>query len=137
MWSSNLNLRNIRKAALEAVIGGFMRKQKTGAEKAFTFVIGGLLGASVALLLAPQTGSRTRKQLAKVGKQASNRTQQFVGEIAESMDDVIGEILKAGSQGIKKGKTATHRASHEILEVLDAGKKYLEEERGKLEKLLK
>ncbi|HSP06841.1 MAG TPA: hypothetical protein VLR94_06660, partial [Acidobacteriota bacterium] len=65
------------------------------------------------------------------------RTQKFVGEIGESLDDVIGDILEAGSDGLDKGKKLTDRARNEILDVLDAGKKYIDEERGKLEKLLK
>ena len=113
-----------------------MRKNDT-IEKALTFAIGGLLGASVAILFAPQSGDKTRRQIVKYGKKAGSRTQKFVGEIGESLDDVIGDILEAGSDGLDKGKKLTDRARNEILDVLDAGKKYIDEERGKLEKLLK
>lgn len=113
-----------------------MRKNDV-TEKAMTFVLGGLLGASVALLFAPQTGDKTRKQIVKYGKKAGSRTQEFVGQIGESLDDVIGDILEAGTDGLQKGKKLTDRARTEILDVLDAGKKYIDEERGKLERLLK
>src|SRR5262245_37366347 len=106
-------------------------------DKAFTLLIGGFIGATVALLFATQKGEKTRRQLVKYGKKAGNRTQRFVGEIGESLDSVIGDILEAGSDGLEKGKKLTDRARTEILDVLDAGRTYIDEERGKLEKLMK
>ena len=106
-------------------------------EKYWYVVLGSLVGAGVALLFAPQTGDRTRKQLVKYGKKAGNRAQEFVGEIAESLDGTLQEILDYSGDSIQKGKKLTDRARTEILEVLDAGKKYLEEEKTKLDKILK
>jgi gas vesicle protein len=99
--------------------------------------MGGLLGASIALLFAPQTGRKTRGQLARYGKKAGTRAQHFVNGIAESLDHVVADVFKASSQGLEKGKQLTGKARTEILDVLDAGKKYLEEEKGKLEKILR
>ncbi len=109
----------------------------SGVEKTFLILLGGLVGASVALLFAPQTGETTRKQIVRYGKKAGSRTQKFVGAIGESLDEALGDILKVGGEGLEKGIKLTSRARHEVLEVLDAGKKYLEDERGKLEKALK
>ena len=98
---------------------------------------GATVGAAVALLFAPQSGDKTRRQIVRYSKKAGSRAQKFVGEIAESMDDVLGDILKYGEEGLAKGKQMTDRAKTEILDVLDAGKKYLEDEKSKLEKILK
>jgi len=106
-------------------------------EKYWYVLLGSMVGAGVALLFAPQTGDKTRKQIAKYGKKAGNRAQEFVGEIAESLDDTLHEILDYSGGQIEKGKKLTDRARSEILEVLDAGKKYLEDEKGKLDKILK
>jgi len=106
-------------------------------EKYWYVVLGSMVGAGVALLFAPQTGTKTRKQLAKYGKQAGNRAQEFVGDIAESLDDTLHDILDYSGDQLEKGKKLTDRARGEILEVLDAGKKYLEEEKNKLDKILK
>ena len=106
-------------------------------EKYAFVLLGSFVGAGIALLFAPQTGARTRKQIVKYGKKAGTRAQKFVGEIAESMDDVLGDILQIGEQGIDKGKQLTDKARGEILEVLDAGKKYIEDERTKLDRILK
>lgn len=107
------------------------------AEKYFFVVFGSLVGAGVALLFAPQSGTKTRRQIVRYGKKAGTRAQRFVGDIGESLDHTLGDILQFGQDGFEKGKKLTESARHEILDVLDAGKKYLEEERVKLDKILK
>jgi gas vesicle protein len=106
-------------------------------EKYWYVILGSMVGAGVALLFAPQSGDKTRRQLVKYGKKAGNRALEFVGEIAESLDGTLQEILDYSGDSIEKGKKLTDRARNEILEVLDAGKKYLEEEKTKLDKILK
>jgi gas vesicle protein len=91
---------------------------------------GATIGAAIALLFAPQTGQKTRKQIVRYGKKAGGRAQEFVSEIAESIDDVLGDVMELGEEGIVKGKA-------EILDVLDAGKKYIEDEKAKIAKILK
>jgi gas vesicle protein len=100
-------------------------------------VLGAVVGASVALLFAPHTGKKTRRELGKYGKKVGSRTQKFVGEIGESMDGVLGDILEYGQEGLEKGKHLSDRARGEILDVLDAGRQYIEEERNKLEKIFR
>ncbi len=109
---------------------------RSGEKFAMVF-LGALAGATVALLIAPQTGEKTRRQIAKYGKKAGSRAQKFVGEIADAMDDVLGDVLTFSGNKIEKGKELTSRAHSEILEVLDAGKKYIEDERAKLDKIFK
>src|SRR5215813_4603379 len=98
-------------------------------KKFLMLLAGSIVGAAVGLLLAPQSGDKTRRQIMKYGKKAGSRTHEFVGEIAEAIDDVLGDILEYSGEGLEKGKQLTERARKEILEVLDAGKSYIEEER--------
>src|SRR5687767_996209 len=107
------------------------------ADKYWFVVFGSLVGAGVALLFAPQTGAKTRRQIARYGRKAGSRTQVFVSDIAESLDCVVRDALEYSGTGLEKGKKLTDRARHEILEVLDAGRKYIEEEKTKLDKILK
>jgi gas vesicle protein len=111
-------------------------RRKRGPSLAYLF-IGGIIGASAALLFAPTTGRKTRKMVAQYGKKAGSRAQFFVGEIADTLDHTLADILEAGTHGFQKGKKLTDRAGNEILNVLEAGRKYLEEEKGKLEKMLR
>jgi hypothetical protein len=75
--------------------------------------------------------------VAQYGKKAGSRAQVFVSEIADTLDHTLGDILEAGTHSIKKGRRLSDRAGTEILNVLEAGRKYLEEEKGKLEKMLR
>ena len=100
-------------------------------------LLGSFVGASLALLFAPQTGERTRKDLVKAGKKAGNRAQKFVGRIAKDLDRTIGDIIEFSESGLEKSKELTGKTREEILDVLDAGKVFIEEERAKLEKIFK
>ncbi len=113
-----------------------MRRRNSGSSFAFLF-LGGLIGASAALLFAPTTGRKTRKLVSQYGKKAGSRAHVFVGEIADTLDHTFADILEAGTHGIKKGRKFTNRAGSEILNVLDAGRQYLEDEKSKLEKILR
>ena len=77
----------------------------TRIEKYWYVVLGSMVGAGVALLLAPQTGQKTRKQIAKYGKKAGSRAQVFVGDIAESLDCVVRDALEYGGTGLKKERS--------------------------------
>lgn len=114
-----------------------IRRRKNGARRFMILLFGSLAGATLALLFAPQSGEKTRQQVARYGKKIGNRAQDFVGEIASAMDDVLGDILEYSEGGLHKGKKLTDRARTEILDVLDAGKKFIEEERNKLDRILK
>lgn len=113
-----------------------MRKDdQTG--KILMMLLGSLVGATVALLFAPQSGERTRKELARAGKKAGNRAQKFVNRIAKDLDRTLEDIVELGEGGLERGKELTGKTREEILGVLDAGKQFIEEERSKLEKLFK
>jgi len=114
-----------------------LRRKTDYASTSMLMIFGAFVGASVALLFAPQSGKKTRKELGRVGKKVGGRAQKFVGEIADSMDDVLGDILEYSQDGLKKGKRLSDQARGEILDVLEAGKKYIEDERNKLEKVFK
>lgn len=114
-----------------------LRKKENHNNTIMLTLFGAFVGASIALLFAPQTGEKTRHQLKKYGKKAGTRAQRFVGEIAESMDGALGDILDYGQDGLEKGRKLSDRAREEILDVLDAGKKYIEEERTKLDKIFR
>lgn len=68
------------------------------------FVIGGLVGAATALILAPQSGVETRAQIAAKGDEVRRLSEQRIQELGE----------KAG--------TATSQAQERARIVLDEGK---------------
>ena len=50
-----------------------------------SFVVGGLVGAGVALLLAPQSGKKTRKQIREFAEDVKEQTMEYAGKIKEKV----------------------------------------------------
>jgi hypothetical protein len=66
-----------------------------------TLLVGGVVGAGVALLLAPQSGKRTRREIRFLGKKALNRSESIVMDWRRSfnnlMDDVSEQLHQRGN----------------------------------------
>lgn len=100
-----------------------------GAEFFAGLVIGGLVGAALALLLAPQSGEETRAQIRDKGLEfkdraeegvyeARQRAQAQIGTLQEQVNQLQGQV--AGLQD--KGKEAFERGRQSALEALEKGK---------------
>ena len=85
-------------------------------------VIGGLVGAALALLLAPQSGEETRaiirdrsleyKDWAEEGYvEASRYAHDQAATIGEKSKSAYEKGVKSASQAVDKGKQAVHRSS--------------------------
>lgn len=55
---------------------------------------GTVLGAGLALLYAPQSGVKSRKQVRKFGKQMSNRSDRMLRNLADFSEMVSGSANK-------------------------------------------
>lgn len=80
------------------------------------FVTGGLLGAAAALLLAPQSGRESQKQL----RGYARRAEEGAHELADKAGEVVDQAMDKGREFIKDkqavlaeavetGRTAMHR----------------------------
>jgi gas vesicle protein len=85
-------------------------------------VMGGLVGASVALLLAPQSGREVRKQLRGYARRAEQNLREKVETATEVLDQAVEkgrEFIKDKqavlAEAVEAGRTAMHweqRQSH-------------------------
>jgi gas vesicle protein len=85
------------------------------------FVTGGLLGAAAALLLAPQSGRESQRQLRGYARRAEAGVHELADKASESMDQVLDkgrEFIKDKqavlTEAVEAGRTAMHR-EHERL----------------------
>ncbi len=80
------------------------------------FVTGGLAGAAVALLLAPQSGRESREQV----RGYARRAEEHVHELAEKTTDLMEQAVDKGhdfvqekkmvlAEAVEAGRTAMHR----------------------------
>jgi len=97
---------------------------------------GVLIGAGAALLLAPQSGKATRKDIARYAKNARRKAEGVVGEFTDSVSGMVDAVGDKAEDILDKGKDLSHEAKKELIGAIEDGRKKLERQRAKLEKLI-
>lgn len=97
---------------------------------------GAFLGAGVALLLAPQSGKDTRKDIVRFAKKARNGAGGVVEEFADSVTGMVDAVGDKAEDILDKGKDLAHDAKKELIGAIAEGQKQLERQRVRLEKLI-
>ena len=85
------------------------------------FVTGGLAGAAVALLLAPQSGRKSREQV----RGYARRAEEHVHELADKATDVMDQAVDKGHEFVQEKKIV-------LAEAVEAGRAAMSRERGRL-----
>ena len=88
-----------------------------------SFLLGGLVGAGFALLLAPQSGHETRQKIKDLSEDVKEKAMGYVGDIKEK---VTGSI--------DKGKEIYEEKKSIITTAIEAGKEAYEKEKERLSK---
>jgi gas vesicle protein len=96
------------------------------------FLIGGLIGAAVALLYAPQSGRETRKDISKKARRVKKGAVDLVEDIAESVSDFTGDVKDTAEDIIDRGRELSESAKKEIVATLEHGQKVIEKQRKKI-----
>lgn len=86
-----------------------------------SFLLGGLVGAGFALLLAPQSGRETRQKIRELSGEAKEKAMGYV-------EDIRGKI----TTGIDKGKEFIEGKKTMISSAIEAGKEAYEKEKERL-----
>jgi len=97
---------------------------------------GALIGAGAALLLAPQSGKATRKEIARYAKNARRKAEGVVGEFTESVSEMVDAVGGKAEDILDQGKDLTHEAKKELIGAIEEGRKQLERQKAKLEKMI-
>ena len=69
-----------------------------------TFILGAAVGATVALLTAPGSGSDTRKRLKSAAR-----------DLGKSLNDVPDSLRRAGSRAMQAGQAAFDQAREDVV----------------------
>ena len=65
------------------------------------FTVGALIGAGVGLLLAPQSGARTRRRLQLLANDAGEKAGQLVEDAKRAVRQAVDEAKKMVDQGFE------------------------------------
>ena len=102
-------------------------------EKFLYFLIGGFVGASVALLFAPKSGEETRQMIGSKYRQGSDEMTRRIQEGKERISDARTGFSDKMAETLEKGKESVNRQKEQIATAIEAGKKAYQEEKEKLE----
>ena len=97
------------------------------------FLIGGLIGAGIALLYAPKAGRETREDIKRLATHGAERFTEGKGAIEEKLSGLMHQISSKTEELIRGGTQLAEDKKREILAAIQAAKKAYDEERRKLE----
>ena len=101
------------------------------------FFAGALIGAAIALLYAPQSGVRTKKDIRKFARRTVNRFDDLQGDIRDQVADWVGDITGVVKDGIDQGKKLGAEGYQQVLKGFDNAMKCVEDGKSRIEHLIK
>lgn len=103
---------------------------------ALMLVAGGIIGAGVALLYAPQSGRKTRRDIARYSNKVRRRAGDAIDDFSGSVHDMVESVGEKAEEILDKGKDLADDAKRELLNVIEDGQKKLEKQKSRLAKLI-
>ena len=93
---------------------------------------GALLGAGIALLFAPQSGQRTRRDIRHFAKKVGNKAEAARIELQHSIDNIIGDAEEKMRDGLARGMDWTDAKIGDLRQALESIRKSIA---GEIEKI--
>ena len=97
-----------------------------------SFVAGIFIGAAAALLLAPQSGKRTRKEIAHFGKMGKKKGEALLLEFRHKMENVAEDVSEKLDESIQQGREWSEEKMQQIEQALESGKGFIRNEIDKV-----
>jgi gas vesicle protein len=98
------------------------------ANVAAAFIIGAMLGAGVALLFAPQSGRKTRRNLRVLGAKAKSKAEAALIDLRRPLDNLVDDVSRRIETEIERGKEWTESKIADVQRAVEAGKKHIQDE---------
>jgi len=102
---------------------------------AMMLVAGGVIGAGLALLFAPQSGRRTRKQVSRYAKKVRNETEEKIRDAAHAVSEMVDELGEKTAGLVDRGSEVADDWRQHLLDSIEQGQKSLDKQRKKLMQL--
>lgn len=110
-------------------------RDKKVAAAALLMLAGGIVGAGLALLLAPQSGQRTRKDLLRYAKKTRNRANEAADDLTATVSDLVDTLGDKTDDLLVKGKSVAGTARKDLIRLIEEGASRLEQFRTKLSRM--
>lgn len=112
-----------------------VNRDKKIAAAALLIFSGGVIGAGLALLFAPQTGDRTRKDILRYSKKARNRADEVADDLATNVSNLVEAIGEKTEDLLETGKDVAGSARKDLIRLIEEGASKLEKFRTILRRM--
>ncbi len=102
-------------------------------DKFIFFLMGGFIGASIALLFSPKTGEEAREFLGQKYREGTDNLARKAEEGSELIAEKSKQAAEKMSATIDRGKGSLVKQKEQLTAAIEAGKEAYEEEKRKLE----
>ena len=98
------------------------------------FLIGGILGAGLALIFAPQSGKKTRKDISRFTRRVRDDVEDKAESIVAAIVDLTDKIGDKISEAASRGKELEEDVKNSLLKAVEKSQKAIEKQKAKLGK---
>jgi len=103
---------------------------------AMLVLVGAILGAGAALLLAPQSGRKTRRDISRYTRKTGKVLEGVAEEVVGSVSGMVDAVEETAAEFLEKGKDLSKESREAVLAALNEGQERLGRQRDRLAKLL-
>ena len=103
---------------------------------AMLVLVGAILGAVAALLFAPQSGRKTRRDISRYARKTGKMVEGVAGEVVGSVAGMAEAVEEKAEELLEKGVDLSRESLEAVLAALKEGQERLGKQRDRLAKLL-
>jgi gas vesicle protein len=98
-----------------------------------SFLLGAMIGAGIALLLAPQSGEETRRDIKRKAREVSDAAKDAAGDLQDTVADSYSRAKASVGTRIDSARQAIDLKKHQASEAIRAGREAAAQAREELE----
>lgn len=107
-----------------------MAKSETNfVQVSFAFLLGSLVGATIALLYAPATGEQTRRRIRQASDEMQNNVKQGYGRMRDKAEIEFSRLKDRASGGVTQAKEYYEQKKTKVREAYEEGKRAFENQK--------
>ncbi len=103
---------------------------------AMMLIAGGIIGAGIALLFAPQSGKATRRDISRCARRARRRAEDIVEDFSDNVSKMVESAGETAEDILEKGKDLAIDAKKDLLRAFEKGQEKFEKQRARLARLI-
>jgi len=107
--------------------------EEKGGNGVGSFLLGAAIGAGIALLLAPQSGAETRRDLKRKARQVSDAAKDAADELSDNVVDRYEKAKRTVGVKLDSARQAIDLKKHQATEAIRAGREAAAQAREELE----